>query len=149
MRGPLYVMRRWWKDAVGGNANGNGHGHANGNGHGKGHTHAGTNGEAVAPPREETMPEPPWLAQLDREGVPRSLHYPSTTLGRILDQAADRYGDRVALVYNRKRWTYRDLLARVNRMAGGLSRSEEHSLNSSHLVISYAVFCLQKKKRIR
>src|SRR5256885_7584339 len=24
-------------------------------------------------------------------------------------------------------------------------RSEEHSLNSSHLVISYAVFCLKKK----
>src|SRR5688500_19347349 len=25
------------------------------------------------------------------------------------------------------------------------SRSEEHTLNSSHLVISYAVFCLKKK----
>ena len=25
-------------------------------------------------------------------------------------------------------------------------RSEEHSLNSSHTVISYAVFCLKKKK---
>src|SRR2546426_2357937 len=28
----------------------------------------------------------------------------------------------------------------------GTTRSEEHSLNSSHLVISYAVFCLKKKK---
>src|SRR2546426_3110802 len=27
-----------------------------------------------------------------------------------------------------------------------LDRSEEHTLNSSHLVISYAVFCLKKKK---
>src|SRR5256885_13025225 len=27
------------------------------------------------------------------------------------------------------------------------SRSEEHSLNSSHLVISYAVFCLKKKNK--
>src|SRR5256885_8298650 len=27
------------------------------------------------------------------------------------------------------------------------SRSEEHTLNSSHLVISYAVFCLKKKKQ--
>src|SRR5688500_19304335 len=27
------------------------------------------------------------------------------------------------------------------------TRSEEHTLNSSHLVISYAVFCLKKKKR--
>src|SRR5947199_2909320 len=26
-------------------------------------------------------------------------------------------------------------------------RSEEHSLNSSHLGISYAVFCLKKKKK--
>src|SRR5436309_8174796 len=26
-------------------------------------------------------------------------------------------------------------------------RSEEHSLNSSHVKISYAVFCLKKKKR--
>src|SRR5256885_12428757 len=26
-------------------------------------------------------------------------------------------------------------------------RSEEHRLNSSHLVISYAVFCLKKKKK--
>src|SRR5437667_2828072 len=30
--------------------------------------------------------------------------------------------------------------------AGGTSRSEEHSLNSSHITISYAVFCLKKKK---
>ena len=26
-------------------------------------------------------------------------------------------------------------------------RSEEHTLNSSHTVISYAVFCLKKKKK--
>src|SRR5690625_7940038 len=30
----------------------------------------------------------------------------------------------------------------------GSSRSEEHSLNSSHVAISYAVFCLKKKKKI-
>src|SRR5256885_5955929 len=28
-----------------------------------------------------------------------------------------------------------------------IERSEEHTLNSSHLVISYAVFCLKKKKK--
>ena len=27
-------------------------------------------------------------------------------------------------------------------------RSEEHTLNSSHITISYAVFCLKKKKKI-
>src|SRR5256885_12765261 len=29
----------------------------------------------------------------------------------------------------------------------GLGRSEEHTSDSSHLVISYAVFCLKKKKK--
>src|SRR5256885_6726631 len=29
----------------------------------------------------------------------------------------------------------------------GADRSEEHTSNSSHLVISYAVFCLKKKKK--
>src|SRR5437773_8762689 len=28
-------------------------------------------------------------------------------------------------------------------------RSEEHTLNSSHITISYAVFCLKKKKKTR
>src|SRR5438477_7224128 len=31
--------------------------------------------------------------------------------------------------------------------SGLLTRSEEHRLNSSHMSISYAVFCLKKKKR--
>src|SRR2546422_11664594 len=31
----------------------------------------------------------------------------------------------------------------------GLERSEEHTLNSSHGYISYAVFCLKKKKKGR
>src|SRR2546426_3654270 len=35
---------------------------------------------------------------------------------------------------------------RLGTLPGELNRSEEHSLNSSHLVISYAVFCLKKKK---
>lgn len=46
----------------------------------------------------------------------------SHTLGRLVDQATERFGETPALVYNQKRWTYRELLACVNRMAGGLSR---------------------------
>ena len=53
--------------------------------------------------------------------MPRSLVYPTTTLGRILDQSADRFGDATALIYGDARWTYRELLSRVNRMAGGLA----------------------------
>src|SRR3712207_8292934 len=41
-----------------------------------------------------------------------------------------------------------DLAAMRSAMArmGGDPRSEEHTLNSSHANISYAVFCLKKKK---
>src|SRR5436305_11406141 len=35
------------------------------------------------------------------------------------------------------------------RPGKGIGRSEEHTLNSSHVRISYAVFCLKKKKRTR
>src|SRR3989454_4691703 len=36
----------------------------------------------------------------------------------------------------------------IGAVADAILRSEEHTLNSSHLVISYAVFCLKKKKKI-
>ncbi len=106
MSNPLAVVLRWWKGSN------------------------GRDGATAAPEAahgtpwvpQETAPEPPWLAQLDSDGIPRSLHYPSTTLARIVDQAAERFGDVPALLYNQLRWSYRELLADVNRMAGGLSR---------------------------
>ena len=66
--------------------------------------------------------EPPWFKQWDLHGVPRSLTYPTTTLGRMLDQTADRFGDTIAVVYQDRTWTYGELRAEVNRMAGGLAR---------------------------
>src|SRR5438477_2000175 len=108
MRGPFDAMLRWWKES------------SNGNGHS-----APTAVEqfASAPaPRPQIATEPPWLAQLDREGIPRSLNYPTTTLGRIVDHAAERFGDVPALIFNHKCWSYRELLKRVNRLSGGLSR---------------------------
>src|SRR5690606_39860355 len=38
-------------------------------------------------------------------------------------------------------------LREVGERRTGWERSEEHTLNSSHVKISYAVFCLKKKKR--
>src|SRR5690554_1115432 len=35
----------------------------------------------------------------------------------------------------------------VYNVVPGITRSEEHTLNSSHVRISYAVFCLKKKKK--
>lgn len=117
MRGPFNApfnaMFRWWSHA-------GGHGVGGGkNGNGQDATHeapAADHGANAAPA------EPPWLQQLDRERIPRSLRYPTTTLGRLIDQAAERFGDVDAIVYNQARCTYRDLLARVNRAAGGLAR---------------------------
>src|SRR3954469_23244425 len=100
MRGPFGAMRRWCKES---NGNGNGHRHDNGNGHRLGangaaeHGAGAGDGPALEAPRPEAPPpEPPWFAQLDREGIPRTLHYPTTSVGRLVDQAADRFGDRPA-----------------------------------------------------
>ena len=96
---PIDTFRRWWHNGTDESAEVS----ASGNGHAA---------EAA---------EPAWLSQLDRAGVPRSLVYPTTTLGRVLDQSADRFGSAPAIVYGSVRWTYRELLAQVNRTAGGLA----------------------------
>lgn len=77
-------------------------------------------------PRREPRPAPSLdrgskPSPLDSVGIPPTLSYPATTLGRVLDQSADRYGDLVAVIYEQKQFTYRQLLALVNRMAGGLA----------------------------
>jgi long-chain acyl-CoA synthetase len=103
---PIDTMKRWWKNGE--------------------HALHGPESPAesrllVTRPAPPAPAEPPWLATLDQLGMPRSLVYPTTTLGRIVDQSADRFGDATALIYGDARWTYRELLSRVNRMAGGLA----------------------------
>ena len=68
------------------------------------------------------QPESPWLAQLDRVGIPRHLVYPTTTLGRLLDQTADRFGPATAIIYNHNAWTWHEIREQANRMAGGLAQ---------------------------
>src|SRR5579862_7785179 len=95
---PIDTMRRWWRT-------------------GPPRVTATEEHQLQQQPADPALPpdEPPWLARLDQAGVARTLTYPTTTLGRILDQTADRFGDAVALVYEHKQWTYRELLAAVNR----------------------------------
>src|SRR5256885_13212899 len=74
---------------------------------------------------------------------PRSTLFPYTTLFRSLDVGVNR--ERVvrgiALSARRKRGG-----RRARRGESGLERDRKSTrLNSSHLVISYAVFCLKKK----
>src|SRR5438874_982336 len=115
MSGTFGSIFRRWKE---GHPNGNGHG--NGNGNGNGRVPSLLSGSIDLEPK--TAIDPPWYAARDRAGIPRNLTYPSTTLGRMLDQTADRFADAIAIIYNHKQWTYRDLVAQVNRMAGGLAR---------------------------
>src|SRR5256885_3470293 len=64
---------------------------------------------------------------------PRSTLFPYTTLFRSL------HGDREL--------SFREFRRQVDALAGGLLDRKSTRLNSSHLVISYAVFCLKKKKK--
>src|SRR2546422_6344025 len=66
---------------------------------------------------------------------PRSTLFPYTTLFR---------SSHVSPGARARRWRSRTSLRK--RSYPPRTRSEEHSLNSSHGYISYAVFCLKKKK---
>src|SRR2546426_6286755 len=82
---------------------------------------------------------------------PRSTLFPYTTLfrSRARDCAANRHDERWQRrldVHAIRRGGCRDgLAAALLALAGGGDRKSTR-LNSSHLVISYAVFCLKKKK---
>src|SRR5256885_8070327 len=76
---------------------------------------------------------------------PRSTLFPYTTLFRSrpalgVPVARRRLGDVVARDLD-------GLLLGLGWRAGLLSDRKSTRLNSSHLVISYAVFCLKKKKK--
>src|SRR5256885_8589853 len=75
---------------------------------------------------------------------PRSTLFPYTTLFRSFLLQIDRL-DQLGKVH-----PHRFLLALINgQLLGEMRRQEDRKstrLNSSHLVISYAVFCLKKKK---
>src|SRR2546426_3122080 len=77
---------------------------------------------------------------------PRSTLFPYTTLFRShdADNVVERFTrDRIARA-SRCRDAIRGL--REGRLGGQRDRKSTR-LNSSHLVISYAVFCLKKKKK--
>src|SRR2546426_5646906 len=85
---------------------------------------------------------------------PRSTLFPYTTLFRSLDGHArhvyDAHDIAVLLGEERHR-TRRDgfLVFHLTRGDGQVRDRKSTRLNSSHLVISYAVFCLKKKKKHR
>src|SRR2546426_6949629 len=83
---------------------------------------------------------------------PRSTLFPYTTLFRSQDTPSPRHRVLFRLVGTRS--NHAAIGARVTITGGGMIQFDEvrggdrksTRLNSSHLVISYAVFCLKKKK---
>lgn len=63
----------------------------------------------------------PFTAHYESLGIPSQLCYPSTTLGQLLDQSAERFADAPALIYGELAWNYAQLQQQVNRLAGGLA----------------------------
>src|SRR5438045_6082197 len=79
---------------------------------------------------------------------PRSTLFPYTTLFRSnLDSAYGRFVRRRAIV-GPTITSVREALAKRRSLPTPLDRKSTR-LNSSHLGISYAVFCLKKKKRTK
>src|SRR2546430_6191535 len=72
---------------------------------------------------------------------PRSTLFPYTTLFRSLTDGRLELGLGAGYVKSE----YAQVGLRFD--LGGARRSEEHTSNSSHSQISYAVFCLKKKKQ--
>src|SRR5437763_10864934 len=126
MSGLIDTALGWWRHAEPrgeGRENADGRvAPANGNGAKPAAPAAATPREPAPPAPAKLPPEPVWLKQLDRLGLPRTLVYPTTTLGRLLDQTADRFGPATALVYNNRTWTWQEVKEQTNRLAGGLAR---------------------------
>src|SRR5256885_3849453 len=75
---------------------------------------------------------------------PRSTLFPYTTLFRSQDRVNPRQASRASRASRGSEPWWPAIAAR-----GGSSDRKSTRLNSSHLVISYAVFCLKKKNQRR
>ena len=82
MRGPIDSAIRWWRSTEAAKNGGNG------NGNGKPNPANPKTFKAASEPEAAAMlpvrVEAPWLDRLDEADIPRTLVYPSTTLGRML-----------------------------------------------------------------
>src|SRR2546426_4305295 len=92
---------------------------------------------------------------------PRSTLFPYTTLFRshgALVQRGNRFADRLIIIFafdlvqcllqlRNPLLLITGELKRIAKLQKALKDRKSTRLNSSHLVISYAVFCLKKKKK--
>src|SRR5256885_12995974 len=85
---------------------------------------------------------------------PRSTLFPYTTLFRSLGSRGVRFSSVKRPTLDRERlgrlFPHSDVAATIFHVRGAICEDRKSTrLNSSHLVISYAVFCLKKKKKER
>src|SRR5438876_6788607 len=80
---------------------------------------------------------------------PRSTLFPYTTLFRSANKSGKLYAaEDVRMIYTAPdEKTFVTLSARGSRLVRSLVDRKSTRLNSSHPSISYAVFCLKKKKK--
>ncbi|MCI4335235.1 MAG: long-chain fatty acid--CoA ligase [Thermoplasmata archaeon] len=67
-------------------------------------------------------PAPPWIAHYPAH-VPRDLRIPEAPLYSLLEQAAQRWPERTALIFYGRRWSYRDLWELSGHVAGNLTEA--------------------------
>src|SRR5256885_10019349 len=84
---------------------------------------------------------------------PRSTLFPYTTLFRSIRAGSDQRGEKLSFGGKYLSFIHTDTIPITMRQQRAALGFRAHSgdrkstrLNSSHLVISYAVFCLKKKK---
>ena len=108
MRGPFNAMLRWWKES-------------NGNGDGRGGAAArllyGPRRRQSQTRRRSRLGWHSWTAKASLVHFDiRRRRWGESSI------TPPRFGDISALIFNNQRFNYNELLKRVNRMAGGLSR---------------------------
>jgi len=80
------------------------------------------------PIMKESLPEnwPKW--------VPQNINYPKIPLHQILDESAKKYPENIAIIFQDKKITYRELEKEVNSFATGL---QKHGLAKNNRVAIY------------
>jgi len=94
-------------------------------------------------PRDQYLARP-WLSGY-QPGVPTDVEIPDVSVGRLFDEATDRWADHVALVFSGHKIRYAELRDRVDRFAAALhdlgvrrgDRVALYLLNSPQFVIAY------------
>src|SRR2546426_7051469 len=105
--------------------------------------------DTLAPPRTATYGFSGWSRRRDRDAISASISRPAAGRGRCRVIPTTEACARWAVP--KASFTYRSARAARRREKASSFFSDRKStrLNSSHLVISYAVFCLKKKKKQR